>query len=643
MGHFEDTRAQWRPKNSEIPTDPGVYRFSDAQGRVLYIGKAKSLRNRLLNYFGQLHKLAPRTQRMLQLARGVDWTVVGNDTESLILEHTWINEFEPPFNVQFRDDKTYPYLAVTLGDDAPRLLITRNRNIAGAKYFGPYPKVWAIRQLVEALQQAFPIRTCNDADYRRAMQSGRPCLGGQIGRCFGPCSQKTTFEEHRERIGELVDFLGGQDRRFVARLEREMKAAAEAQEYEQAAVLRDQIEGARLALEQNVMVLATPEDLDVFGFAMDELSAAVHMFVVRGGRIRGEHSWVVDVELDNTMERLVEFALQSAYEHEPVPATILVPKEPDSLGELVEALRQHRPRGGKVRVSVPERGEKRQLLERATLNAEEQLTRYTMRRASDIVTRTDALAEIQEALSLPQPPLRMECIDVSHLQGTNVVASLVVFEDGLAAKSEYRKYAIEQTTDDTDSIYQVVFRRATRIAEVLGEDSVEGAQARRQVPQLIVVDGGQPQVNAAQRALTDVGLDGVYVCGIAKRLEELWLPGDEFPVILPRSSEALFILQRLRDEAHRVAITYQRTTRKRDIRSQLSEIPGLGPKRTQQLLKHFGSVKRLRQAEAEEIASIPGFGQALAVHIVEHLGGQPGPSQHGNLEAVSHTPEIKEP
>ncbi|MGO3679649.1 MAG: excinuclease ABC subunit UvrC, partial [Microbacteriaceae bacterium] len=572
MTGFTDTRAEWRPKNSEIPTQPGVYRFSDVQGRVLYIGKAKSLRNRLLNYFGQMDRLAPRTQRMLQLARGVDWTVVGTDTESLILEHTWINEFSPPFNVQFRDDKSYPYLAVTLGDEAPRLVMTRNRRYKGAKYYGPYPKVWAIKQLMSALQQAFPIRTCNDADYNRAMRSGRPCLGGQIGRCFGPCSKLVTVEEHRARINQLVAFLNGQDKGFIRRLEDEMRTAALDQEYERAAEVRDQIEGARLALEQNVMVLGEGEDLDVFGFAMDDLSAAVHMFIVRDGRIRGEHAWVVDVELDNTMGRLAEFALQSAYDLESVPPTILVPAIPESAKELVTALSDHRPRGGKVNVLVPERGEKKQLLDRANLNAGEQLIRYNMRRAADIVTRTDALGEIQAALGLAEAPLRIECIDVSHLQGTNVVASLVVFEDGMPAKNEYRKYSIEETTDDTDSIYQVVKRRAKRIVEYLESDGIEGAQARRQVPQLIVVDGGQPQVNAAYRALTEEGLTSVGVCGLAKRMEELWLPDDPFPVILPRSSEALFLLQRLRDEAHRVAITYQRAKRKRDIHTQLSEV-----------------------------------------------------------------------
>lgn len=630
----EDHRESWRPATGEIPVDPGVYRFADRHGRVLYIGKAKSLRNRLQNYFGPIDTLAPRTQRMLQLARRVDWTVVTTDTEALILEHTWIKEFEPPFNVQFRDDKSYPYLALTLADEAPRLIMTRKTNIPGAKYFGPYPKVWAIKQLMAALQEAFPIRTCKDSDYRRAIATGRPCLAGQIGSCHGPCSFKVTHEEHRARVKELQAFLSGRDRELLQRLEQRMTEAAENMRYEEAAQYRDQLTGARQALEQNAVVLRGAEDLDVFGFAMDDLSASVHQFIVRGGRIRGEHNWIVDVELDNTAGRLVEFALQTAYEHQDVPATILVQELPESVTDLTEALRQHRPRAGRVRITVPERGEKLQLLQRANLNAREQLTRSKLKRAADVVTRTDALAQLQEYLGLEEPPLRIECIDVSHLQGTNVVASLVVFEDGLPARSEYRKYAIDETTDDTDSIYQVVFRRASRLIaerERLGDRTVA---ATRSMPGLLIVDGGIAQVNAADRALGEAGFDGIAVCGLAKRMEELWMPRDPYPIILPRSSEALFLLQRIRDEAHRVAISYQRTKRKRDIRTQLSEVPGLGPKRTNQLLRHFGSAKRIRQASAEEIASIPGFGERLAQTIVEHVRPSArGDHGHGNLEA----------
>lgn len=643
MKQEEDQRESWRPATNEIPLEPGVYRFSDRHGRVLYIGKAKALRNRLQNYFGPVSGLAPRTQRMLQLARQVDWTVVATDTEALILEHTWIKEFEPPFNVQFRDDKSYPYLALTLRDDAPRLVMTRKTSIAGAKYFGPYPKVWAIKQLMSALQEAFPIRTCKDSDYKRAIATGRPCLAGQIGSCHGPCSQTVTHEEHMIRVRELDAFLSGQDRQFVQRLERRMNEAAAQMRYEEAAQFRDQLAGARQALEQNAVVLRKREDLDVFGFAMDDLTASVHQFIVRGGRIRGEHNWIVDVELDNTEGRLMEFALQTAYEQQDVPATILVQEMPDSAEELVEALRQHRPRAGRVRLVVPERGEKLLLMQGATRNALEQLTRSKLKRAADIVTRTDALAQLQDYLALREPPLRIECIDVSHLHGTNVVASLVAFEDGLPARSEYRKYAIDQTTDDTDSIYQVVTRRAARIRSAL-EEAPEGAvSATRTVPGLIVIDGGVPQVNAAARALDEAGLSEIAVCGLAKRMEELWMPSDPYPIILPRSSEALFLLQRIRDEAHRVAISYQRTKRKRDIRSQLSEVPGLGPKRSQQLLRHFGSAARLREASIEEIASVPGFGAGLATLIAQHLGSsskdRQGQIEQGNLE----TPESERP
>lgn len=636
MQPADDTRASWRPLSNEIPLDPGVYRFADRHGRVLYIGKAQSLRNRLQNYFGPLSSLAPRTQRMLQLARQVDWTVVANDTEALLLEHTWIREYTPPFNVQFRDDKSYPYLALTLGDEAPRLIMTRKSGIAGAKYFGPYPKVWAIRQLMQALQDAFPIRTCKDSDYQRAISTGRPCLAGQIGSCHGPCSGNVTLEEHRETVRELDAFLSGQDRQFMQRLETAMRKASAEMRYEEAASYRDQLEGARLALEQNAIVLRHAQDLDVFGVAMDDLTAAVHQFIVRKGRIRGEHSWVVDVELDNTVGRLMEFALQNAYENQEVPATILVQEMPDSATELAEALRIKRPRRGLVHLYVPERGEKQRLMERATLNAQEQLTRAKLKRASDIVTRTDALAQLQESLELDEPPLRIECIDVSHLQGTNVVASLVVFEDGLPARSEYRKYAIEHTSDDTDSVYQVMVRRATRMQAELEAHEPGSVAATRTIPQLFVIDGGLPQVNAAARALSEAGFSHIAVCGLAKRMEEIWLPRSEFPVILPRSSEALFLLQRIRDEAHRVAITYQRAKRRRDIRSQLSEVPGLGPKRSQQLLRHFGSATRLRQASAEEIGSVPGIGPSLAVSIARHLSAR----AHGNLRVEENDEKL---
>lgn len=579
---------------------------------------------------------------MLQLARAIDWTVVTSDTEALILEHTWIQEFEPPFNVQFRDDKSYPYLAVTLADEAPRLLITRNSRIKGARYYGPYPKVWALKQLTAHLQQAFPIRTCNDSDYRRAMQSQKPCLSGQIGRCHGPCSHLITVEEHREQVQRLVAFLNGGDSDLTKQLTAEMQAAAAELDYERAARLRDQIIGIEHVLEQNAIVLRAGETLDVFGMKSDDLYVAIHQFMVQNGRVRGERSWIVESQLDHDDEVVLQHALQSAYDDGPAPARILVPLKPADEDALVQALSRERPRGGRVRITVPERGEKLRLLDRANLNAGEQLLRHKLKRAADITSRTDALAELQQALGTTEPPLRIECIDVSHLQGSEVVASLVVFEDALPAKSEYRKYRIEETTDDTDSIYQVVQRRAAQLVKILrDEDTLTGVRARRLVPDLIIVDGGQPQVNAAARALKDselhdlaakgIPLPEIVLCGIAKRLEEIWLPEDPFPLILPRSSEALFLVQRIRDEAHRFAITFQRQRRSRGIKSLLAEIPGLGPKRTTQLLRHFGSVARLKQATVDELSSIPGFGVALAETIERRLRqAEPGTLEDGD-------------
>lgn len=619
MTQQADNREVFRPAQGEVPTSPGVYRFSDRHGRVLYIGKAKNLRARLTNYFQPLRSIAPRTRRMLALAAQVDWTVVATDTEALVLEHTWITEFQPPFNVQFKDDKTYPYLAVTLRDEAPRLIITRNERIRGARYFGPYPKVWLVKEMTGLLQQAFPIRTCNDADYQRAMRSGRPCLAGQIGRCHGPCSAKVDLETHRERVNELVTFLAGGDDRTLRRLQREMRDAAAEQRYEDAARLRDQVAAVEHVMERNSVALGLDVDADVFGLKSDDLSAAAHQFIIRGGRIRGERSWVVDVELDDSPSALLEQVIQSAYEgdREP-PSQVLVSTTPDNVEALAQALRQQRPRGGKVRIQVPERGDKAHLMQRAVLNAGEHLLRYKLKRAADITARTDALAELQQGLGMAEPPLRIECIDVSHLHGTGVVASLVVFEDGLPAKSAYRKYRIEQTTDDTDSIYQVVARRAAQLNQI-AESGVLPNGRYRDRPQLLIVDGGAPQVAAAQRALNEAGVTDIALAGVAKRLEELWLPEDPFPVVLPRASEALFLVQRVRDEAHRFAITFQRQRRSTAIATQLSEIPGLGPRRVQVLLKHFGSVKRLREASVSEIASVPGVGAQLASLIHTRL------------------------
>jgi len=625
----------YKPKPGEIPTDPGVYRFRDADGRVLYVGKAKNLRARLSNYFAPLRTLHERTRRMVTTAASVEWTVVATDVDSLQLEYMWIQEFSPPFNVRYKDDKSYPYLAVTLADEAPRVIVTRNRKIPGAKYFGPYPKIWAVHDTIDLMIKVFPIRTCSDASYKKAMATGRPCFPGQIGRCGGPCSMTVSIEEHRAIVDDFVAFMSGGDQRFTRELTARMKESAAAMDYESAAMYRDKLQAIDAVLVRSALVLAPDTDADLFGIAEDELSAAVQHFVIRGGRVRGVRATTIDKELDISGAELVDQVLQRTYgDAAPadIPRQVLVPSLPDDAAEL-EAWLQSR-RGKRVTVQVAQRGRKSELMKTASLNARQALLLHKTRRTSDYTARTRALTDLQEALGMSEAPLRIECYDVSHLGGTNVVASMVVFEDGLARKDQYRSFGVPETTDDTDSLYQVLRRR---LAHVDADDEVEAAvdptadagdepvvTTRKRPrfayrPQLLVVDGGQPQVEAAARALRDSGHSDIALCGIAKRLEEVWLPGEDFPVILPRTSEALYLLQRLRDEAHRFAITHQRKRRRRDITSILSEIPGLGDARIKALLRHFGSVASLRKATPAEIAELPGIGPKLADTIHRHL------------------------
>ena len=622
---------EWRPKAGEIPTAPGVYRFRDAHGRVLYVGKAINLRQRLSNYFQPMRNLHQRTRAMVLTASGVEWTVVGSDREALDLEYAWIKEFTPPFNVKFRDDKTYPYLAVTLADEAPRVMVTRNRRIPGARYFGPYPKIWAVRDTIDLMVRAFPIRTCSDSSYKRAMQTGRPCFPGQIGRCGGPCSMRVSIEEHRQIVTDFVAFMAHPDRAVVTLLQREMREASAVMEYERAAKIRDRLQALENVLERSAVVMAEDSaDTDVFGIEHDELAAAVQQFSVRGGRITGTRSWVVDTELDVTTGELVEAVLTSAYGSEEPPREVVVPTLPDDAPALEAWLADRRSRGA-VTLRAAQRGERAAILQTATLNAKQALALYKMRRSGDYVARSQALTDLQEALGLDEAPLRIECYDVSHLGGTNIVASMVVFEDGLPLKSAYRKFSIAEYADDLESISQVLRRRLARLSEdeadaPLGEAGEDAPVRRKRFayrPGLILVDGGEPQVNAAAAVLEELGIDDIPLAGIAKRLEEIWLPGDSFPVILPRNSEALFLVQRIRDEAHRFAITFQRQKRRNDIGSVLGEIPGLGPTRVKQLLAHFGSVTRLRGAGAAEIAEVRGIGPALAATIVAKLGGDP--------------------
>ena len=626
----------YKPRTGEIPTDPGVYRFRDANGRVLYVGKAKNLRQRLSNYFAPLRTLHERTRRMVTTAASVEWTVVPTDVDSLQLEYMWIKEFDPPFNVRYRDDKSYPFMAVTLADEAPRVLVTRNRKIPGARYFGPYPKVWAVHETIDLMIKAFPIRTCSDASYKRAMQTGRPCFPGQIGKCGGPCSMTVTIEEHRAMVDDFVAFMAGGDERFTRELTKRMLAASAAMDYEAAAKYRDKLSAIEAVLGKSALVLPADEDADLFGIAEDELAAAVQHFVIRGGRVRGVRALTIEKEIDITGAELVDQVLQQAYgDAQDVPRRILVPTLPDDATELEQWLRERR--GKKVEIAVAHRGQRADLMRTATLNAQQALIRHKTRRTSDYVARTQALTDLQEALGMDEAPLRIECFDISHLGGTNVVASMVVFEDGLPRKDQYRSFNIAETTDDTDSMYQVLRRRLAYLDRpeeaqetldpttdaVVGED-LGAATARRKPrfaypPQLLLVDGGKPQVEAAARALEDAGHTEIAVCGIAKRLEEVWLPGDDFPVILPRTSEALYLLQRLRDEAHRFAITHQRKKRKKDIGSVLAEVPGLGASRIKVLLKHFGSVTALRAADPSQIQEVQGIGPVLAQTIHSHL------------------------
>lgn len=622
----------YKPRQGEIPTAPGVYRFLDAQGRVLYVGKAKNLRQRLSNYFAPLRTLHERTRRMVTTATAVEWTVVATDVDSLQLEYMWIKEFDPPFNVRYKDDKSYPFMAVTLGDEAPRVLVTRNRKIPRARYFGPYPKVWAVHETIDLMIKAFPIRTCSDASYKRAMATGRPCFPGQIGKCGGPCSMKVTIAEHRAMVDDFVAFMAGGDERFSKDLTERMLAASAAMDYEAAAKYRDQLAAIEAVLGKSALVLPADEDADLFGIAEDELAATVQHFSIRGGRVRGVRATTIEKEIDISGPELVDQVLQRAYgESVDIPRRVLVPSLPDDAAELEEWLRLRR--GRRVEIAVAQRGQRAELMRTAVLNAEQALIRHKTRRTSDYVARTQALTDLQEALGLDSAPLRIECFDISHLGGTNVVASMVVFEDGLPRKDQYRSFNIAETTDDTDSMYQVLVRRLAHLdaadasdADVVEHAAADGTPATptkrprfAYPPQLLLVDGGKPQVEAAARALRDSGHTEIGLCGIAKRLEEVWLPGEDFPVILPRTSEALYLLQRLRDEAHRFAIVHQRKRRRRDIGTVLEEVPGLGATRIKALLKHFGSVTALRAASASQIQEVPGIGPALAESVHSHL------------------------
>jgi excinuclease ABC subunit C len=657
--HAVPDPSTYRPAPGTIPEDPGVYRFRDERDRVIYVGKAKSLRQRLNSYFANIHDLHPRTRQMVTAAARVEWTIVSTEVEALQLEFNWIKEFDPRFNVKYRDDKSYPSLAVTLSEEYPRLQVMRGAKRKGVRYFGPYSHAWAIRETLDLLLRVFPARTCSAGVFKRAGQVGRPCLLGYIGKCSAPCVGRVDAEEHRQIVLDFCDFMAGRTEQMIRRLEREMQAAAGELEYERAARIRDDIGALRRAMEKQAVVFGDGTDADVVAFAEDQLEASVQVFHVRGGRVRGQRGWVVDKVEDVTTGDLVEQYVTQVYggdEAQDVPRELFVPVMPPEPDALIDFLGERR--GSRVRMRVPMRGDKRALMETVQRNAEQAFAQHKLKRASDLTARSLALAEIQQALGLDQAPLRIECFDVSHVQGTNVVASMVVFEDGLPRKGEYRRFGIRGLNvpvspdglaadgegiagDDTAWLDEAVRRRLSRYLDERmdtgeeAEDAVEdGAEAPASridpqtgrprkfayPPNLLVVDGGQPQVAAVARVLADLGIDDIAMCGLAKRLEEVWLPGEDAPVILPRASEGLYLLQRVRDEAHRFAITYHRQKRSKAMTvSALDGVPGLGETRRRALLRQFGSLKRLRNASVDDIMAVPGVGRRTAEAVMAAL------------------------
>ncbi|WP_194824603.1 excinuclease ABC subunit UvrC [Nocardia sp. XZ_19_231] len=654
--------ATYRPAPGTIPVEPGVYKFRDVHGRVIYVGKAKSLRSRLNSYFADVYSLHPRTKQMVTTAAAVEWTVVSTEVEALQLEYNWIKEYDPRFNVRYRDDKTYPVLAVTLNEEYPRLFVYRGARKKGVRYFGPYAHAWAIRETLDLLLRVFPARTCSNGVFKRHNQIGRPCLLGYIDKCSAPCVGRVSADEHRQIVEDFCDFLSGKTDRMVRALERRMHEAAEDLDFENAARLRDDVQALRRALEKQAVVLGTGTDADVIAFATDALEAAVQIFHVRDGRVRGQRGWVVDksgdaldvAESGTELAALVEQFLTQFYGEQAsmadqngdaaivVPREVLVPELPADAEEIGEWLSEMR--GSAVSLRIPQRGDKKALAEMVQRNAAEALAQHKLRRAGDLTSRSQALQDIQDALELDSAPLRIECVDISHVQGTDVVASLVVFEDGLARKSDYRHYAIKEAagdgrSDDVGSIAEVTRRRFARLARdreqpvEIEPDEVDEPASRPGIdpttgrprrfaypPNLYVVDGGAPQVAAAAEVLDELGITDVAVIGLAKRLEEVWVPGEADPVIMPRNSEALFLLQRVRDEAHRFAITFHRSKRSRRMTaSALDSVPGLGETRRTALVTHFGSVARIKDATVEEITSVPGIGVSTAKAVLAAL------------------------
>jgi excinuclease ABC subunit C len=624
-----------RPKPDAIPDHPGVYLFRDAHGRVIYVGKAISLRKRVASYFQPLRNLHPRTAAMVESSATLEWVLVRSEVEALQLEYNLIKEHRPRYNVRYRDDKSYPWLAVTISEEIPRPRVERGAKRKGTRYFGPYAHAYAIRETLDLLLRTFPMRTCSQGVFQRQRRLGRPCILYDINKCSGPCVGHISPEEHREIVEEFISFMEGRTRPVLNRLEAEMREAAGQLNFEAAARLRDQLASVRKALERQQMVSSSREDFDIAAFVEDDLEAAVQVFFVRRGRVVGQRGFVVDkVEALDTPALAATFVQQLYGERlDEVPREVYLPVVPEG----ADALRQWLAglRGGPVDFRVPQRGEKRALLETVTANARDAFASHKLRRASDFDARARALKELQEQLDLPVAPLRIECYDISNLQGNQVVGSMVVFEDGLPRKSEYRRFEVRSVDgqDDFASLREVLSRRLARLAaerreptdareEASGGNEDPGRRKFAYPPNLIVVDGGRPQLGAAMEALEEAGRDDLAAIGLAKRMEEVYVPGSPDPLVLPRSSEALYLLQRVRDEAHRFAIAYHRKLRGRSMtRSALDGIPGVGEARRRELVRQFGSVRKLAQASVEEIAAAPGFGPQLARTVWDHLHG----------------------
>lgn len=628
-----------------------MYRFKDPHGRIIYVGKANNVRSRLSSYFVNPNTLPPKTRTMVHTAAAVEWTTVASEQEAIQLEYTWIKEFTPRFNIMYRDDKSYPYLAVTMNEKFPRVMVMRGDRRKGVKYFGPFHPAKAIRETVDRMLRVFPVRTCSAGVFRRAQLADRPCLMGYIDKCAAPCVNRISEEDHYALAEDFVAFMNGDVRPYLRELEQQMQTAVADLRYEDAARYRDDIEALKKVFERNAVVLPETTEADIFAFAEDELEAAFQVFHVRDGRIRGQRGWVVEKVEDTTEPQLVEQLLLQIYgdmeDTERIPREVLVPVLPANPQQIETWMAERR--GAKVDLRVPQRGTKSQLLETVQENANGALRLHKSRRSGDITARSAALRELQEALEFDQPLLRIEAYDISHVQGTNVVGSMVVFEDGLPKKRDYRKFNVtgDAARDDTAAMDDVLSRRFKNFLKEQAEapemhsgelssdeDDREEPKRFSYPPSLVVVDGGLAQVNAAQQALLNLGIDDVPVVGLAKRLEELWIPGDDFPMIMPRSSQGLYLLQRLRDESHRFAIQAHRSKRSSSmIQSVLDEVPGLGEKRRKELLKHFGSLKKVRQASIEDLQVVSGVGPKLAQAIYDTLTDQSASKEQGKLQS----------